>query len=311
MPLLRIALSGLCTFAFDNQLKGSGPAPTEVQVLLQRLTRARLLSSFPGAKSQILDQHFPLLEFDVADVDPASTRTVDVLFCPDAKGQMTKGACLLLGEDLTFVLDDRQMGRNALQLSRDAPTNPAATSLSQAEQDSLWWMATLEDAFPGQSAIKPEILDTPPASNQPILARLSLTQGRLRTVELTDAPCTIVPAVASKFNQRVATSFEFSVQFGSTVRIQIAAKRNGKKTNSELILRPAGKGDLQINVMNIEINRLVGLDPASAPLPEADFEVYSDLLKTPPIPGKIPFLRQATPGDPAGAGMSTCVPTGG
>jgi hypothetical protein len=312
MPLLRISLSGLCTFAFDQPLKGSGPPPTEAYVLLQRLTRARKLTSLPNAPEQILDQHFPLLDFDLADADPASTRLADVHCTSDANGQMTKGTCLLLGEDLTFILDGREMAPNALELSRAAPADPAAPNLSPTALESLWWMATLEDAFPGKSEIKPEILDTPPGSNQPILSRLHLTQGRLRTTELTDAPCTIVPPVPGGFNQRVATAFEFTVQFGSTVQIHMVARRNGKRTESDLILRPAGNGDVQISVMNIEINRLVGLDPANGPLPEADFAVYSDLLKTPPDPGKmIPFLRQSTPGDPAGAGMSTCVPTGG
>src|SRR5436309_15480375 len=212
MPTLRITFSGLCTFVFDQRLKDpKGPKPSEATVLLQRLTRARLLSNLATTKPEILDQHFPLLEFNLADYDSASSRLADIHCSPDASGKMTKGTCLLNGEDLTILLDDRKMERNALELSRDKPSNENSPNLGKQERDSLWWMATLDDVFPAKPNINPIVLNTPPGSNQPILARLLLTEGRLRTLELTDFPCTIVPPPgASKFNQRVATTFEFA-----------------------------------------------------------------------------------------------------
>jgi len=310
MPMLRITFSGLCTFIFDQPLKADGSKPTEVTVLLQRLTQARQLSNKASARPEILDQHFPLLVFGLPDYDPASTRFADVHCTPDATGKMTKGTCLLMGEDLTILIDGRRMERNSLELSKEKPENPASTSLSKRERESLWWMATLGDVFEGTPKINPAILNTPPGSNQPILARIQASEGQLRTLELTDFPCTIVPPGKSIFNRRVAMSFELAIPFTSSITFKSVANRNGRTTESELIFRPAGGGDLQIGISNMEINRFVGLDPANGPRAEADFGVYAELLAE-PIVGDIPFLRQVSTGDPSSAPQSSCVPGGG
>ncbi len=315
MPTLRVKFSGLCTFIFNKPLKDkdgkpSDPKPTEATVLLQRLTRARLLSNTASVTSEVLDQHFPLLEFSLADYDPASTRRANVHCIPDSDGKMTKGACLLIGEDLSFVADGQPMERHALELSNQAPVDPASPNLNKLERDSLWWMATLGEIFSDSPDINPAILNTPPGSNQPILARVQMTEGRLRSLELTDFPCTIVPPGKSKFYQRIATSFEFTVPFSSSVAIRTVANRNGRTTSGELILRPANGGDLQIEITNMEINRLLGMDAASGPQAEADFGVYADLLHK-PIEGAVPFLRQVSVGDPSAAPSSTCSPGGG
>jgi len=284
--------------------------PTEATVLLQRLTQARLLTKVANGKPQILDQHFPLLEFYRADLVEGSTRIPDVHCSPDLNGSMMKGTCLLNGEDITFSLDGRRMERNALEVAWQPPKDPTTTHLTKSERDSLSWMATLQDAFGKAIRVNPVVLNTPPGSNQPILARVQLTEGRLRTLDLTDFACTIVPPVKNAFNQRVATSFEFSVPFSNTVEIRMVANRNGRTTDRSLILRPVNGGDVELGIMNMEINRLVGMDPANGPRAEADFGVYSDLLLE-EITGTVPFLRQTTAGDPAGAGgMSTCVPAG-
>jgi len=180
--------------------------------------------------------------------------------------------------------------------------------MAQADRDSLWWMATLEDVFPDKPAINPAILSTAPGSNQPILARIRLTKGRLRTLALTDATCTIVGPVPSSFNQRVAISFELDLEFKNTVEFKMVANRNGKTTERRLIFWGPNRGDLQIGIMNMEIDRVMGMDPASGPRPESDFAVYADLLDK-QIKG-IPFLRPTSPGNPAGNTMSTCVPSG-
>jgi hypothetical protein len=315
MPTLRVKFSGLCTFIFDKPLKdrdgnASDPKPTEATVLLQRLTRARLLSNTASVTSEILDQHFPLLEFSLADYDPASTRRADVHCIPDSDGKMTKGTCLLMGEDLSFLVDGQKMERHALELSNQGPQDKNASNLNKQDRDSLWWMATLGEIFRDSPEINPAILNTPPGSNQPILARVQLTEGRLRSLELTDFPCTIVPPGPAKFHQRIATTFEFTVPFSSTVAIRTVTNRNGKTTTGELMLRPLNGGDLQIEIMNMEINRLMGMDGAGGPQAEADFGVYADLLKK-PIKGTVPFLRQVSVGDPSAAPHSTCSPGGG
>lgn len=312
MSTLRIAFSGLCTFAFkDHPLKGDGDPPTEVKVILQRLTRARPLSNVASARSEVLDQHFPLLEFALDDFNPASTRKADVHCKPDENGNMTKGICYLNGEELAIYLDGKPMSSDALTFLRHKPGDPSVLNLTQKDRDTLWWMATLQDVFPGNPRINPKILDVEPGSNQPVLARINLSQGYLRTLELTDAPCTVVGASSSSFNQRVGTSFELAVEFENTVEIEMVSNRNGKREKRRLILwGPRRGGDLRIGIMNMEIDRVMGVDPASGPRPESDFSVYADVLQD-RVEGPIPFLRQTFPGNPAGNASSTCVPGGG
>lgn len=307
MATLRIAFSGLCTFAFKHELlKGKkDPTFTEATVLLQRLTRARPLVNVVGARTEILDQHFPLLEFNLANWNRASTRNADVHYMPDEKGTMKKGACFLNGEDLTILVDGQPM-KGGVEVSTQKPLDPSSAQMTQADQDSLWWMATLDDIFPDKPEINPKLLDTPPGSNQPILARIKLSQGRLRTLALTDSACTIVAPVPTSFNQRVATSFELDLEFKEWVEFKIVANRNGKTAEKCLAFRAPDEGDLQIGIMNMEVDRVMGADPASGPRPESDFAVYADLLEK-QVQG-IPFLRPTSPGNPAGNSLSTCVP---
>ena len=103
-PQLRVSFSGLCLFDFNPPLSGE-VKPTNAKVLLQRLTRARPLAQTVNAQPEVLDQHFPLLEFNLADWSPSSTRKADFHCLPDATGKMTKGVCLLNGEDVTIHPD--------------------------------------------------------------------------------------------------------------------------------------------------------------------------------------------------------------
>lgn len=312
MATLQLSFSGLCTFVFDPPLiKGSDRLPTKATVLLQRLTRARTLRNQLNLKPEVLDPHFPLLEFDLRDWSPESTRRADFHCFPDAAGRMTKGVCVLNGEDLKILLDGRSMNNNALRLSATPPLNPSAAVLSQADQETLWWMATFGEAFPGRR-LNPTFQNTTPGSNQPVLARIELTEGKLKTRELTDSTYTIVGSGSSGFNQRVGVSFELEVEFGSKVIFEMTANRNGRTVPSRLVLAPKDSGGLQVGISNMEIDRFIGLDPASGPRVEADYEVYADLV-TPALPPNqaVPFLRQASPGNSSGQGVSSCAPSGG
>ena len=115
-PQLRISFSGLCLFDFNRRLSEE-TKPTQAQVLLQRLTRARSLSRVVNGQTEVLDQHFPLLDFNLANWSPASTRMANFHYLPDASGRMTRGACLLNGEDLTIHPDGNlEPASPALQL---------------------------------------------------------------------------------------------------------------------------------------------------------------------------------------------------
>lgn len=310
MATLRMAFSGLCVFTFDHPLKGDGPKPRRASVLLPRLTRARMLGNQANGEPEVLDQHFPMLELNLTDWSPESTRKADFHCLPGPDGRMTKGICLLTGEDLRICPDGEDRSPvNALDLTRDKPSDPVRP-ITQKDRDTLWWMATLADAFPNNPGLHPAILRTPPGSNQPILARVLLNEGKLRTQDLTDVACTIAPSPGSAFNQRVATSFALDLAFRDSVEIKMTANRNGRTTTRKLVLRPPSGTDLQIGIMNMEIDRFVGMDPADGPRAEADFEVYAELLAA-PLQGPKPFLRQMSPGNPAGIGVSSCVPLGG
>jgi hypothetical protein len=313
MPNLRIMISGLCVFAFDRPLpKGKGKEPTTATLLLQRLTQARQLASIVNSQHEVLDQHFPLLCFDADDQDPASVRKPDFLGMPDATGKMTKGVCLLFGEDLTILIDGRPMKPNALSLTSNPPSNQLAPQLTGQNQETLWWMATLEDAFPGRAAINPIFINSKPGPNQPILARVNqLSEGQLKTAELTDSPCAFLPPGSASFNQRIARSFALDVPFQSKVEI-VMERPNGTKVESRnLTFSPKAGKDLLIEIKNMEVNQLIGFDLAYvAPRATADFEIYAELLLS-PIQGNKPFLVQKSIGGAAGVGLSNCPPTGG
>jgi hypothetical protein len=311
MSMLRLSFSGLCTFVFDPPLsKTSGTLPKKATVLLQRLTRARALRNQSNLKPEVLDQHFPLLEFDLKDWSPESTRVADFHCLPDATGRLTKGVCVLNGEDLKISLDGRGMKPGALQLSTARPLDPTAPVLSPADQETLWWMATFGEAFPDRT-LNPVLWNTAPGSNQPVLARIELTEGRLKTRELTDFTYTMVGSQTSGFSQRVAVSFELEADFGSKVIFEMTANRNGRTATSSLVLTPKDGAGLEIGISNMEIDRFIGLDPAAGPRVEADYEVYADLVTPPLRAGQpMPSLRQAGPGNASGMGVSSCAPWG-
>ncbi len=311
MSMLRLSFSGLCTFVFDPPLsKTAGTLPKKATVLLQRLTRARALRNQSNLKPEVLDQHFPLLEFDLKDWSPESTRLADFHCFPDAAGRMTKGVCVLNGEDLKISLDGRGMKPDALQLSTARPLDPSAAVLSPADQETLWWMATFGEAFPDRT-LNPVFRNTTPGSNQPVLARVELTEGRLKTRELTDFAYTMAGSQGSNFSQRVAVSFELEADFGSKVIFEMTSHRNGRTATSALVLTPKDGAGLEIGISNMEIDRYIGLDPASGPRVEADYEVYADLVTPPLRAGQpMPSLRQAGPGNASGMGVSSCAPWG-
>jgi hypothetical protein len=306
MPTLRLSLSGLCTFVFDPPLQETGATSRKLTILLQRLTRARPLSNRVNLQPEVLDQHFPLLDFNLRDLQEGS-RKADFHCFPDAAGRMTRGVCLLNGEDLSILVDGVKTEGRPLTFSLAEPAN--LDNPSPLEQESLFWMAALEDARPG-AALDRRLFETAPGSNQPILARVQVTEGRLKTRELTDLPFTVAGSVgATRLNRRIATAFELEMHFEKTVKIEMVANRNGRTTRSSLVLAPAGGGDLEAGIANMEIDRFIGMDPASGPRVEADFEVYSDLLANPPGRGEPrPFLRQAGAGISSGQGLSGCAP---
>ena len=304
MPTLHLGISGLCFFAFDTPLKG-GTKPKRADLLLQRLTRARGLAHVVDGRNEVLDQHFPLLEFNFDDWDKtSSTRAPSFLFSPDPNvpGRMKKGACVLFGDDMKILVDEEPLAGD-LELSVHEPQ-------TVDDLDTLWWMPTLDDAFPGQGAgIDPIHLTTPPAPNQEILARLPLAQGKLNTRKLSDDPSTFVHG-SPTFKQRIAIELKFEVSFTRTVAIEM--KRAGNPQADRLVFTPPAGANLKLELKNVEIDESIGIPRSYGSRAEADFEVYTQLLP-PGSPARVnpAFLLKVGAGNSSGVGMSNCPPSAG
>src|SRR5262245_20794527 len=91
---LGIRISGLCALVPDRPFE-QGP-PSRVLLLMPNLVRARAVGK---NKAQVLDSHFPLIEFDMADLDPTSQRKADL-----SRAETARGACLLLGQTVSFAI---------------------------------------------------------------------------------------------------------------------------------------------------------------------------------------------------------------
>lgn len=315
MPTLKIRISGLCFFAFDHPLKSKeGPLPKRADLLLQKLTSARLLRNTIAGLPDVLEQHFPLLAFDLADRDAASTRTTDFAAHPGEDGQMTRGLCLLFGDDVTIRTDmDEGEGDGRLEFDLSRPANPASPELTDDEKSSLFWLPTLEDAFPGRGAVDPNLRNREPGANQAILARVRLSRGTLKTLELSDLPCRFVPPGSPTFEQRVAIALCLEIPFQERVEFQIVRRAEGREETRVLRLKPPVQGgDLEVDIKNMEIDELIGVKRFYSRGTVADFEVYSELLAQPIVGANGPtYLMPRSPGNPAGTGgLGTCPPGG-
>jgi hypothetical protein len=316
MPNLQITIAGLCTFAFNRPLKANnGPPPDEATLILQKLTNAVRLQHKIGGVEDALDQHFPVLVYNLADRIAESTRVPDFLCQPDPlrHGEMTKGVCLLFGEDLAIQPDDRPLKSKELRVSVKQPADKSKAPQNDDELASLSWIASLEDAFPDQKGkIKSVFYDFPPGTNQDILARVQLTEGRLRTLRLTEEPVVFVPVGPKSFKQLITTHLRYELTFTNKIEFVMTRRdRNGESKRS-LILAPSGGGDLQIEIQNMEIDSLIGIGPAYLrKLPEADFEVYARLVNGLPAKGAVPHTHKIGPANSSGMGGSVCPPTSG
>jgi hypothetical protein len=315
MPTLKIRISGLCFFAFDHPLKSKDrPLPKSAHLLLQKLTSARLLRNTIAGLPDVLEQHFPLLAFDLADRDAASTRATDFAAHPGEDGNMTRGLCLLFGDDVTIRPDGKEdQGDGSLEFDLSKPANPASPELTDAEKRSLFWLPTLEDAFPGRGAVASNLSQRKPGANQAILARVKLSRGTLKTLELSDVPCRFVPPGSPTFEQRVAIALCLEIPFQEWVEFHVIRRAEGREQESFLRLKPpVPGGDLDVDIKNMEIDELIGVKRFYSRGTVADFEVYSELLAQPVMGANGPtYLMPRSPGNPAGTGgLGTCPPGG-
>src|SRR5262249_10646003 len=153
--------------------------------------------------------------------------------------------------------------------------------------------------------------NNPPGPNQTIIARVVLSEGTLKTVELSDQPCTFTSPGSVSFNQRIATSFVLEVPFAKAVELSMKRPNGNQIETRRLIFSPTAGKDLQIAIKNMEIDPSIGLPPYTSPRAVADFEIYARLLPGGSPVQNPPFPLQLSPGGASGVGLSHCPPGGG
>jgi len=275
----RIHFSGLCAFIFDQPVKegsgSSGEVPPLIKkeglVLFRNLIRSRPLSPVPDDISrtpQFLDPHYPQLEFKMRDLDVAANERV-----PDLVNTATgQGLCLLFGEDLTLRPDSKDAQPYSLTIPRSIPKDPE--NPTTAEERSLWWVATLEDAFPGKGTLRKNLDKVSPNELGEIVARVRITQGDLFTSERSLRSCTFERPGSQVFKQRVATQLTVEIpNIQSNIGIRMV-KNGFSKGARELILFPSDGIQVDIKIHNLEIDGFLGLPKDYQARPVADFEIH-------------------------------------
>jgi hypothetical protein len=301
MPNFTIAFDGLIALVFNRPLKQT-PAPDGVTVLIPNLLASRQLQNVTiNGADDILDPHYPLLRFATAP-DPASTWPAGMTL-PAPGGPVS--ACLLYDMDLALEIDGKAPA-GAVQIRNSA-------AASEQDLDTLWWLATIEDAFPNQyEAVPALVIDRPLAFNQ-VVARLALAQGKLTTGKLSDYPCQFTAPSTSTFKQKIALNIQYTIPFQQQVAlVSTAWKPDPAGTVSRIVWKSAA--DLVVQIGNVEADPFFGLPidqyPANRPL--EDFEVFYGLVQPANVKGKMGGIASPVQLLPNGsaAGHTMCPPGG-
>lgn len=271
MPNLRVTFSGLCVFVFDKPIKTSGPDPSRGVVLLQKLTQCRLLTNATNGRREVLDPHYPLLEFPLRSWSPNESSAepgIVTLHGPEATGIR-----LLAGSRVRILPDE--VRESSLVARSPQPTDQEQPQGENLE--TLWWIPTLDDAFPGSREIAPRFIDVDPGPNEPILACVELNRGTLKTTRITDLPARFQKPAAPGFSRRVAVQVALEVPFKTSVQLALDELVAGQRATKTLTF--SSPGDISLSIRNMEIDSVLGLSRPLGLRAEADFEVYSDLLQ--------------------------------
>jgi hypothetical protein len=273
-----------------------------VILLLPNLVRSRLVGQ---NQNQVLESHFPMLEFDLADLDPTSPRKADL-----SRQESGRGACLLLGESVTFALETPGVQPTSFAF----PTsNPSAGQLTatDADGDSLAWLARLSRAAPNRR-VDPILIDGifDASVQSRIISRIKLPKGRLRVSGRSKAVCRFEPTVDGDqpYRQQIATELALEID---NVEGPVAILTTNASTGAgrTVVLRPGRRREvLEIRLRNSELDDFLAVPLALAPAEVSDFDVFYDLV----VPAN--GLRRRSPvqeieGGPSVRNPSLCPPT--
>lgn len=306
MPFtFRMTLSGLMVVVPDRPFASAfGPAGS-VTILLPNLLRPHPLENGDRAS---LDPHLPFLEFPLAASQAATTREPDLLN-PARK----TGLCKLVGEEIEILpVPGLPVG---FTLDTRSPANVNQPTL--AERESLFWLATMEQATPGRGTLKAGLLNSELGETKEIVARARIDRGRLSTLALSLDPCRFEPDGPRNFQRRIAISLVLEIP-GVPSHVRLSMKKADRE--AEVLVLAGKDGEtVELHLMNSEIEDVMNPRPAvQLPLEEplrpiADFEVFYDLAagfraRNRNEPRR--FLQQIREGTPQNPPHALCSPTG-
>lgn len=290
----KIVFSGLCGFVFDKGLKDATnqPTPTDQQptratVLMPNLLVSRVVER-PGMATEQIDAHFPQLVFNLDNLD-AKASTVQPDLLNQANGTST-AMVMLYEQSVKLNTGPKQAGAAAGLRVINPPLNGSPTP----PINSLWWIASVADAFPaGGGMIDPGLLQQTPYANGPIIARLDLSEGELSTESLSPETCKFTADGDQNFNRKIAVKLALlikNVDRGVTFEMQ----RGGDPVKN-LVLRANPGETMTVEIKNNEIDAFVGMPLDLVYVPkqyEAEFEVYYEMSAGFLPQGKIPILQR-------------------
>lgn len=273
MPFdFRMILSGLMV-AVPGRRFLFAPADS-MNILVPNLRRPRLLEPFSAEDPQILDPHFPFLEFPEGARLDSSTRQVDL-----ARPVAGRSLCHLAGEEIEILVPglDRVFTMNTLRpVDLEEPT--------PEEERSLFWIATVEEASPGKGLLKPDLLTAPLENDAPIATRLRFDTGHFCTHLLSTNVCRFEPQMDGDVMRRYAIRLALEIT-GVPDRVTVSMKKG--EVTQELHLAPrAGQTSLEIQLSNRELEDILNPNPSPAAVavrepgrPLADFHVFYDFSR--------------------------------
>jgi hypothetical protein len=289
MPFdLNITFAGLCAFAFDSPVKGGAAKPTDAIVLMPKLLQGELTPG-PGNAPDFREAHFPQLIYpQAARVDPI-TPAPD-LRRPDGGMELL----FLYVEDLAILPDGNPQAKNALQMDNGKPastTDPSQVTTA-ADQNTLFWLTALTDAFPTSNGkVDPVQLNFPPSLTGKIIAKIAISQGTLTTARRSSFPCTFsangASSPSSSFNQLVAIQLKLTIPIQSFVDFRLPTA--GKTLR---LTAPGGGNTLDVTISNIEIDDFVRV-PSMIPQVmrhDIDFATYFGLSTVSSSASSFPHL---------------------
>lgn len=275
----RMVFSGLSVLVPSLEFNGAVQPAESAVMLLPNLLRPRALSD-----RSILDSHFPILKFNLDQRQDSSTRQTD------AQSGAT-GLCLLVGEEIEVLPMQR------LSTSFSMVTDPPADleEPTPEHQRSLFWLATMDQAAPGNGRLMSDLVEGPLGTKSKIASRVRLDRGRLVTDRLSRRVCRFNPEGTSRLNRRIAVSLALEIDHVPGP-IALSMSRAGKPPE-RLVLAPRnGEDVVQVEIQNREADEFFAIIPELEPdlvRPEGDFEIFFDLLADQRLERR--FIQQIIP----------------